>query len=75
MPILERFYKNINDVDFYVLGILEKPVPGGLVGPTMACVLAETFYRAKFGDRLFYEFQSSGFTERNAIKNHLQFNQ
>ena len=28
---------------------------GGVVGPTYSCLIADTFYKLKYGDRYFYE--------------------
>jgi len=33
--------------------LLEPPVDGGTVGPTAQCILADVFYRTRFGDRFF----------------------
>ena len=58
-------------MDFYVLALLEKPVEEAQVGPSTAYIFAETYRRSKFGDRLYYEFKSSGFTEGNISTHHL----
>lgn len=61
MDKLEKIYKSIDDVDLYVGGTLEKPVPGGLFGPTFTCIQAQQFFRWKYGDRLYFEFPLAKF--------------
>jgi len=52
---LSHLYKNINDLDLFIGGVLEKPVADGLVGPTFRCIVGDQFYRLKRGDRFWYE--------------------
>lgn len=59
---LKSQYKSVEDIDYYIGGLLEKPLPDGTVGQSFACIQAESFYRWKFGDRLFYEFPTAKFT-------------
>lgn len=53
---LSRVYESVHDVDYIVGGLLERKIPGTLTSPSFHCVIAEAFYRYKFGDRFFYEF-------------------
>lgn len=53
-------YDSPDDVDLTVGGSLEKLVPGSLVGPTFQCILNIQFYRARVGDRFFFENGNSG---------------
>ncbi|KAF2356989.1 hypothetical protein FHG87_012251 [Trinorchestia longiramus] len=52
---LQQLYADPSDVDFFVGGMSEKPVSGGLLGWTFLCVVGDQFARAKKGDRFFYD--------------------
>ncbi|EEC10299.1 peroxinectin, putative [Ixodes scapularis] len=50
-----QVYKYPDDIDLFPAGVNEKSVPGGTLGPTFACLVAEQFRRMKNGDRFWYE--------------------
>lgn len=39
----------------YTGALAEIPLEGGLVGPTVTCIVTDQFLRLKFGDRYWYE--------------------
>lgn len=48
-------YGALDTVDLWVGGLAEKPIPGGVIGPTFACIFAITFSDLRNGDRFWYE--------------------
>jgi hypothetical protein len=52
---LQQLYGSLDKVDLFVGGILEKPVPGSLLGPTFQCIIGDQFRRLRLGDRFYYE--------------------
>ncbi|XP_016664411.1 peroxidase-like [Acyrthosiphon pisum] len=51
---LKNFYSSVDDIDYYVGILLEDKVIGSMFGPTGSCVIADSFYRFRNGDRFFY---------------------
>ncbi|XP_076315047.1 salivary peroxidase/catechol oxidase-like [Tachypleus tridentatus] len=63
--LLKQLYRSVHDIDLIPGALSERHLPGALVGPTHACLIAEQFYRTRVGDRFWYENggQSGSFTE------------
>src|SRR5688572_18173619 len=53
--VFAKLYRHVNDIDLFIGLNHEKPLPDAVVGPTMACILAEQQRRGKVGDRFWYE--------------------
>lgn len=52
---LEQLYGNVNNIDLFAGLLIEKDVPGGIVGETLRAVLVDQFQRTRAGDRFWYE--------------------
>ncbi|XP_078362200.1 peroxidasin-like, partial [Oculina patagonica] len=66
------YNNNVDDVDLYVGGISETPLPGSILGATFTCILVKGFENLRVGDRFWYERNDSytGFTmgQLNAVR-------
>jgi len=51
---LKSVYSHVGDVDLWIGGLMERPLPGALLGPTFAWILQEQFGRSRQADRFFY---------------------
>lgn len=57
IALLKKFYADVVDIDLIVGSLLEKPAEGAMVGETARCIIADGFYRIRYGDRLFCDVQ------------------
>lgn len=48
-------YASPEDIDLWSAGITERPLPGSMVGPTLACLIGKQFHNFRHGDRFWYE--------------------
>ncbi|KAK3849991.1 hypothetical protein Pcinc_043276, partial [Petrolisthes cinctipes] len=62
---LQQQYNSVDDIDYFVGGMSERPVNNGLLGWTFLCVVGDQFARLKKGDRYFYDLggQPGSFNE------------
>ena len=53
--IFTQHYKHVDDIDLFIGGVAEKPLPGALLGPTFTCIVGDQFARSKKADRFAYD--------------------
>lgn len=63
---LRDMYGHPGNMDLWVAGIIETPLPGGLMGPTFACIVANQFQRLRDGDRFWSVFDEYLYAFLNA---------
>merc|ERR1712117_793520 len=52
---LKSVYRDVDDIDLYVGGFLEKAHEDSILGPVFKCIIGDQFARLKKGDRFFYD--------------------
>ena len=69
---MRSVYNNVMDIDVFTGAMSEKPVPGGLVGATIACVLGKQFRNLMAGDRFFFTHPSDGSSNERGLVSDLR---
>ena len=61
--VLGCVFRTVDDIDLFTGAMCEPPMVGGVVGPTLACLIGRQFADLKAGDRFFYQTTGpEGFT-------------
>lgn len=54
---LSKVYNFVEDIDLIPAALSENHLPGALVGPVHACLIARQFHQIRIGDRFWFEAQ------------------
>jgi len=67
---LKKVYKDVDDVDLFIGGISESPLPGAILGQTFQCLVGDQFKRLQQGDRYYYDSEDNPgkFTEAQLVE-------
>ncbi|XP_013148471.1 PREDICTED: peroxidase-like [Papilio polytes] len=55
VDVISRSYESVEDVDLLAGIMVERPLPGAMVGPTLACIMIDQLLRWRRSDRFWYE--------------------
>jgi peroxidase len=61
---MKSVYESVYDIDLFIGGVTEYPMPDAVLGPTFANIFAYQFSNLRRTDRFFYTFninQATGF--------------
>ncbi|GIY68289.1 peroxidase [Caerostris darwini] len=52
---LRKVYDSVEDIDLVPAALSENHLPGAMVGPVHACLIAKQFHHIRYGDRFWFE--------------------
>jgi peroxidase len=68
---MKSVYESVQDIDLFIGGVTEYPMPDAVLGPTFANIFAYQFSNLRRSDRFFYKFnvdQPTSFRSGTIIK-------